>query len=62
MNYRTITKYINKYGYDFVIKALEDAEDVKNNVRGNGAAVIDRHKKTARILALAEQMGVKLNG
>ena len=62
MNYRRITEYINKYGYEFVIKALEDAEDRQNYVRGNGASVIGRQQKTVRILELAERMGVKLNG
>ena len=62
MNYKIITQYIKKYGYEFVLRALEEAEDRQNNARGNGASVIDRQQKTARIVALAEQMGVKLNG
>ena len=62
MNYKIINEYVSKYGYEFVLKALEDAEDRQNNVRGNGASVIDRQQKTARIIALAEKMGVKLNG
>lgn len=62
MNYKIITQYINKYGYEFVLRALEEAEDRQNNARGNGASVIDRQQKTARIIALAEELGVKLNG
>lgn len=60
MNYRRITEYINKYGYDFVIKALEDAEDRANFSRDNGASVIKRKQNTARIVGLCKELGVRI--
>lgn len=62
MNYRTITEYVNKYGYEFVLEALEDAEDRENYKRANGARVIRRKQNEARVIKLAKEIGVRLNG
>ena len=61
-----IQNYANEYGWRMVIDAVEKAAKVKEaeQMISEGVKPHKRKKKQneARIIAMAQQMGVKLNG